>query len=108
MRDYFGEFRSDPRPLIGAALGLGSGLGNIPFITGIFAPHLMAQFGWSRSAFALVASAGVLVLLALPVWGRLFGRCRPPAIGAFEAAMRRRADAASVALNLSPVIGAKN
>jgi len=31
----------------------------------------MAQFGWHRSDFALVASAGVLVFLALPVWGRL-------------------------------------
>src|SRR6202008_2063915 len=41
------------------------------YISNIFAPHLVAEFGWSRSEFALIGTFGLLTLFCVPVIGRL-------------------------------------
>ena len=71
---YLGELRSHWRPLLAAAVGLGSGLSLNLYITSIFAPYLLADFGWSKSQFALTGSMTLLTLFCMPVIGRLTDR----------------------------------
>lgn len=68
---YTTEFRAGWRPLAGAILGLGSGFSLTTYITSIMAPHLLAEFGWTRSEFALVSSLSLVMVIFLPLAGRL-------------------------------------
>ena len=46
--------------------------GTIPiYICNLFGPHLIAEFGWSPSEFALVGMVVVISVIGLPVAGRL-------------------------------------
>ncbi|MET0269258.1 MAG: MFS transporter [Sphingomonas sp.] len=67
---YFDEFRSGWRPLAGALIGLGSGFSITTYITSIMAPHLLAEFGWTRSEFALVSTLSLVMVMFLPLAGR--------------------------------------
>ncbi len=73
---YFAEFRINWRSLLASTIGHGAGLGVMAYVIGTFAPHLLQEFGWSRSDFALLSAATLLTLLCLPLIGRatdLFG-----------------------------------
>lgn len=59
-----------------AAVGFGLGFGYMlhTYIAGIFAPQLIAEFGWSKSQFALVGMTGLAAMIGMPVAGRLADR----------------------------------
>ncbi|HEX7853562.1 MAG TPA: MFS transporter [Sphingobium sp.] len=68
---YLADFREKWRPLVGASLGLGSGVALQSFIMGVFAPYLLSALGWSKADFAMLGVLSILVLFAVPVVGRL-------------------------------------
>lgn len=81
---YLREFQVHWRPLLASTVGHGAGLAVSAYIIGTFAPHLMQEFGWSKSDFALLGTATLLTLVSLPVIGRatdLFGVRRVAAVG---------------------------
>ena len=83
----FSEFRQHWRPLLGAFIGMGSALSLNSYILSIFAPYLIEDFGWSRSQWALLGSVQVLLVICLPIAGRLtdkFGVRRVAAVGALS------------------------
>jgi MFS family permease len=83
----FGEFRQQWRPLLGAFLGMGSALSLNSYILSVFAPYLIEAFGWSRAQWALLGIVQILVLVCLPVAGRLadlYGVRRVAAVGALS------------------------
>ena len=71
---YWGEFRTHWRPLLAATMGRGFGIGLSAYTMSLFAPKLIAEFGWPRSQFALLGSMGLLMLIAQPITGRLTDR----------------------------------
>lgn len=71
---YLGELRTHWRPLLAAAVGMGSGLSLNMYITSIFAPYLLEDFGWSKSQFALTGSLTMLTLFCMPIIGRMTDR----------------------------------
>ena len=81
---YATEFRSNWRPLLAAAVGLGGGVALQNYMTSLFAPALIAEFGWERSVFALIGLVGLLFMIAGPIAGRMtdkFGVRRIALIG---------------------------
>jgi MFS family permease len=81
----FSEFRQHWRPLLGAFLGMGSALSLNAYLLSIFAPYLIEEFGWTRSQWAMLGIVQVLMLVCLPIAGRLadlFGVRRVAAFGA--------------------------
>ncbi len=70
MRD-FSEFRRHWRPLTASFLGMGSALSLNSYILSTFAPYLIDEFGWSRSQWAMLGVVQILVMICLPVAGRL-------------------------------------
>ena len=83
----FSEFRTHWRPMLGAFLGMGSALSLNAYILSIFAPYLIDDFGWSRSQWAMLGTVQMLIMICLPVAGRLtdkFGVRRVAAVGALS------------------------
>lgn len=81
---YLGEIRQNWRPLVSASLGMGSGYLLNHYISNIFAPHLLDEFGWKKSDFALVGVVGLLTLFSIPLVGRfvdIFGVRRIALVG---------------------------
>lgn len=81
---YLNEFRVNARSLTASTIGHAAGLAASAYIIGTFAPHLLKEFGWSRSDFALLSTATLLTLLCLPLIGRatdLLGVRRVAAFG---------------------------
>ena len=74
---YFREFRLNWPNLMGAALGLGFGAANNHYMMNLFGPALIAEFGWSKSQFALVGSLGLASLFFMPIAGRITDRYGP-------------------------------
>lgn len=75
-RDYYRELWTNRRALLAVALGTGAGLAVNTYFSGIFAPYLLDEFGWTKAQFALLPLVSLLSLLALPIAGRcvdLFG-----------------------------------
>ena len=88
MRDL-GEFQQHWRPLLGSFLGMGSALSLNSYILSTFAPYMIRDFGWSRSQWAMLGVVQFLVMICLPIAGRLtdmFGvrRVRPLVLSAFR------------------------
>ena len=84
MVSYRADFKANWRPLLGASLGMGSGMALSSFILSIFAPHLLKGLGWSKADFAMTGALSIFVLVSVPVVGRLtdlFGVRRVAAIG---------------------------
>ena len=84
VRD-FSEFRQHWRPLVGAFLGMGSALSLNAYILSIFAPYFIEEFGWTRSQWAMLGVVQILVMICLPIAGRLadlYGVRRVAAVGA--------------------------
>jgi MFS family permease len=71
LASYLGELREHGRPLAAASLGVSVSLPLFAYTNSVFAPHLIADFGWSRSQFALVGLTLLATLPFLPVIGRL-------------------------------------
>lgn len=71
---YLGELRQNVRPLAAASIGCGSGLMLMHYVTTIFGPFLIKDFGWSLSQFALVGMAVLPTLFVLPFVGRITDR----------------------------------
>lgn len=67
---YLGELRRNVRPLVCASLGSGTSLPLFAYTNSAFAPHLVAEFGWSRAQFALVGLTTLTTVLLLPLIGR--------------------------------------
>jgi MFS family permease len=81
---YLGELRINWRYVAAACIGLGSGFGLNQYVAGAFAPHLIDDFGWSKSQFALTGLTIIVSMIALPIAGRLtdrFGVMRVAPIG---------------------------
>ncbi len=68
---YLGELRQNIRPLLAASLGVGTSLPLFAYTNSVFAPHLIADFGWSRSQFALIGITMLATLPFLPLIGRI-------------------------------------
>lgn len=71
---YFTEFRQNWRVLAASCVGLGGGYQLSHFLTNIFAPHLLAEFGWSKSQFALLGLSVLVIIISSPLWGRVIDR----------------------------------
>lgn len=68
---YFRELLVNWRALLGATIGLAAGFSASNYVTSIMAPHMIAEFGWSRAEFASVGSLSLLTTPFLPIAGRL-------------------------------------
>lgn len=82
-----GEFRRNWRPLAGAIIGIGSALSLNSYILSTFAPYFLKEFGWSREQWTWLAVVQSMVLVSIPIAGRLadlFGVWRTAAVGALS------------------------
>ncbi|MFM5929719.1 MAG: MFS transporter [Novosphingobium sp.] len=82
--EYFGELLRNWRVVAAAGLGMAVGLQMFSYITSIFAPFLIKEFGWARSTFALIGFTMLVTLPTMPIAGRLadrFGAKRMATIG---------------------------
>jgi MFS family permease len=68
---YFKELLTQWRPLAAALIGLGSGYSLTIYTTSIMAPHMIAEFGWTRADFTLVSSVSLPAVAMFPLVGRL-------------------------------------
>ena len=81
---YWSEFRAGWRPLLAAALGMGTGFSTTGIVTSIMAPHFLKDLHWTPAAFAQVGAVSILMSLFIPIAGRLadvWGVRRTAAIG---------------------------
>ena len=71
-----GEFRRGWPILLAAMLGIGFGLAAVPFYTaGVFAPHLVREFGWSMGEImGALTLTTLVVMVSAPVAGILCDR----------------------------------
>lgn len=84
MRD-FSEFRQHWRPLAACLIGMGTAYSLNPYILSPLAPYFLKEFGWSKAQWALMGLPQFLVVLCVPLAGRLadiYGVRRIAAIGA--------------------------
>lgn len=66
-----GEFREQWRPLAASFIGISAALSLNPYILSTFAPYLIEDLGWTRAQWALMGIPQLLVLICIPVAGRL-------------------------------------
>ncbi|MFC0204898.1 MFS transporter [Novosphingobium soli] len=71
---YFREFRLSWTTLLGATVGLALGSALNHYMTNLFAPALIADFGWDKAQFALVGTLGLASMFVVPLWGRFTDR----------------------------------
>jgi MFS family permease len=57
-----------------SSLGAGVGLALNLYILSLFIPKLTAEFGWSKSDFALTGKMSLLAMVSIPLFGRLADR----------------------------------
>ncbi len=67
---YRTEFRTNWRHLLGATVGMSLGLSLNFYVNSLFAPELIAEFGWSKSQYALIGSASLITMFFIPLGGR--------------------------------------
>jgi MFS family permease len=68
---YLAELRWNWRALTAATLGLAVGYTLNNYITNIFLPHLLKEFGWSKADFALLGVSVLIAAVTQPIAGRL-------------------------------------
>ncbi len=68
---YLGELRINWRYIAAASIGLAAGYMLNHFVNGIFAPHLLEEFGWSRAQYALIGLTILIGVITMPIAGRL-------------------------------------
>lgn len=71
---YIGEFRVHWPNLMGATLGIALGSALNHYMTNLFGPPLLEEFGWAKSQFALIGTLGLASMLVIPFWGRFTDR----------------------------------
>jgi MFS family permease len=81
---YLTEFRANWRALAAAGIGMAAGYLLVNYISNVFTPHLIQEFGWSRADLARVGATAILGIIGQPVAGRLtdaFGVRRVALVG---------------------------
>lgn len=68
---YLTEFRAEWRALATGIIGLSAGIGYIATTASIFAPQMLAEFGWSKAQFALTGTLVLVLVVAIPLAGRI-------------------------------------
>jgi MFS family permease len=71
LTGYGTEFRTNGRALLGATIGLGSGLSINGYGHSVIAPYLLTEFGWSKAQLAMLGSLYILCMVSIPLAGRL-------------------------------------
>lgn len=71
---YFGEFKAHWHNLLGASLGIAFGAALNHYMTNLFGPAMMAEFGWTKAQFALIGVMPLATMLVIPFQGRLTDR----------------------------------
>ena len=71
---YRAEFLSHWRPLLAASIGMALGLALNHYVMSLFAPAMIAEFGWSRAKYALVGSTPFVTMFLIPLAGRFTDR----------------------------------
>lgn len=71
---YFREFGMNWPTLLGATIGVALGSALNHYLTSLFAPALIGEFGWDRANFALVGTLGLASMFVVPFWGRFIDR----------------------------------
>ena len=74
---YFSEFRLNWPNLLGAGLGLAFGTAFNHYMSNLFGPALMAEFGWTKSQWSLVNALGLAGIVFTPIAGRIADRFGP-------------------------------
>ena len=72
--NYLQEFRSNWLSLLATFIGIATGSALSHYTMSLFAPELIAEFGWSKSQFALVGSLPLVTMLIVPFAGRFTDR----------------------------------
>ena len=81
---YLREFRINWQSLLATFIGIATGSAIGHYTMSLFSPELIAEFGWSKSEFALVGSLPLVTMLVVPLAGRFtdrFGTRTAAAIG---------------------------
>lgn len=71
---YLREFVSYWPNLLGASMGLAFGTALNSYMMNLFGPALIAEFGWSKSQFALVGAIGLIGMVCMPIAGWITDR----------------------------------
>lgn len=82
------EIRLQWRALSAASIGLAFGYTFNNYVMNLISPHLLAEFRWERSRFALLGLVVILAIVCQPVAGRLadrFGERRVALVGVVSA-----------------------
>ena len=74
---YLSEFRWNWPNLLGAGLGLAFGTAFNHYMSNLFGPALMAEFGWTKSQWSLVNALGLAGIVFTPIAGRIADRFGP-------------------------------
>ncbi len=83
---YWGELRAHAKPLFAATLGVAFGMSINTYTSSLFGQHLITEFGWQRSDFALIGIFAIVLFLMLPTIGRItdvFGVRLAASVGVF-------------------------
>ena len=97
---YFGELRTNWRPLAAAALGIAAGYSLNNYLNNVFIPEMMQEFGWSSAQIALLGLPALMSIVCQPFAGRLADR-----FGVFPVALFGVTAGALVYLALSRIGG---
>lgn len=68
---YFDELRRNWRCVAAVCLGMSCGYPLTQYITTIFVPHLLSEFGWSKAQFSLIGTTLLFSIIVHPIAGRL-------------------------------------
>ena len=68
---YLSEFRTEWRAIAAGLIGMAAGMGYLATTASVFAPALLHEFGWSKSEFALTATLVLVLIIGIPLAGRL-------------------------------------
>jgi MFS family permease len=71
---FFAEFRVNWRSILATFIGVATGSALGHYTMSLFAPELIAEFGWSKARFALFGSLPMVTLLLVPFAGRFTDR----------------------------------
>lgn len=71
---YLGEFSANWRTLLGACLGQGLGSTLNHYTMNLYAPAIVAEFGWKKSEFALIGTMSLVSVILFPLVGRMTDR----------------------------------
>ena len=74
---YLSEFRWNWPNLLGAGLGLAFGTAFNHYMSNLFGPALMAEFGWTKAQWSLVNALGLAGIVFTPIAGRIADRFGP-------------------------------